>query len=93
MASIFGICSSSPSLKSQKPLLRTIHSLRHDSLAFPTRLPPKLANQTQFVAREISAELSSSSKPKPGRVLRRVHGDSDRGGASCCGGGLRWLGP
>ncbi|KAK7845757.1 glucose-6-phosphate isomerase 1 [Quercus suber] len=59
MASISGICSSSPSLKPQKPLLRPIHSLRPDSLAFPTR------SRTQSVAREISAELSSSSsKPE-----------------------------
>ena len=57
MASISGICSSSPSLKPQRPLLRPIHSLRRDSLAFPTR------SRTQSVAREISAELSSSTKP------------------------------
>lgn len=66
MASISGICSSSPSLKPHKPLLRQAHLLRRDSLNFPTRLS-KLSDRslslspTQSVAREISAELSSKA--------------------------------
>ena len=38
--------------------------------AFPTHSPPKLADLTQFVVREISAELSSSSPLKP-EILKK----------------------
>ena len=38
--------------------------------AFPTHSPPKLVDQTQFVTREISAELSSSSSSKP-EILKK----------------------
>ena len=37
---------------------------------FPTHLPPKLTNRTQFMAREISVELSSSSSSKP-EILKK----------------------
>ena len=70
MALILGICSSSPSFKPQKPLLRPIHSLRRDSLAFLTSSPPKLVDRTQSMAHEISAELSSSSLTKP-EILKK----------------------
>lgn len=64
MASISGICSSSPSLKPQKTLFRANStSLRKDSVTFPTR-SQLISNRslslapTHSVAREISAELS-----------------------------------
>lgn len=69
MASISGICSSSPTLKPQKPLLKATNSLRRDLVAFPTR--PRLADRslsvgpTQSVAREISAELSNTDDGIP----------------------------
>lgn len=64
MASISGIFSSSPTLKSQKPLLKPTNSLRRDSFTFPTR--SRLFDRsfslgsTHSVAREISAELSKT---------------------------------
>ncbi|XP_062099505.1 glucose-6-phosphate isomerase 1, chloroplastic-like [Humulus lupulus] len=61
MASISGICFSSPSLKPhKKPFLRAsaAFSLPRHSLSFPTR-SPRIAT-AQSVAREISADLSKS---------------------------------
>lgn len=68
MASLSGICSSSPSLKpktsfSAKPFV----SLRRDSVALPARLARSPA---QSVAREVSAELSSSND---GVLKKKVH--------------------
>ena len=38
--------------------------------AFPTHLPPKLADRTQSVSRKIAVELSSSSSSKP-KILKK----------------------
>ncbi|KAH7567683.1 hypothetical protein JRO89_XS07G0119400 [Xanthoceras sorbifolium] len=71
MASLSGLCSSSPSLKPKSPITtKPLVSIRRDSLTFPARLSrsPSLL-QTQSVAREISAELSSTNDG----VLKKVH--------------------
>lgn len=63
MASISGICSSSPTLKHQKPLLRpTASLLRKDSVSFPATWskPAVRSCFAQSVAREISAELTNT---------------------------------
>lgn len=64
MASISGICSSSPSLKPQMHLLKPANSLRRDSVAFPAR--SRIADRSlslsfpHSVAREVSTELSKT---------------------------------
>jgi len=64
MASISGICSSSPSVKPQTHLLKPANSLRRDSVAFPAR--SRIADRSlslslpQSVAREVPTELSKT---------------------------------
>ena len=70
MASISGICSSSPSLKLSKQSSKLFNLLRDESFAFPTR--PKLDRSltlvpVQSVSREAPAKLS---KANDGAVLK-----------------------
>lgn len=69
MASISGICSSSPSLKPQSRLLKPANSLRKDLVAFPAR--STVADRSlslavaRSVAREVPTELSKTDHGVP----------------------------
>lgn len=66
MASISGICSSSPSLKPQTPL-KSANSLRRYSIAFPERIADRSLSLAppQSVAREVSTDLSKADDGIP----------------------------
>jgi len=70
MASISGICSSSPSVKPQTHLLKPLNSLRRDSVAFPAR--------SRIADRSLSLSLPQSVKgllEKDPRALWRRYVD------------------
>lgn len=76
MASLSGICSSSPSIKSQSSITKPFVSLRKDSVAFPSRFPrtPSLV-QVQSVAREMPADLSKTNDVVPKKANKGLEKD------------------
>lgn len=69
MASLSGLCSSSPSLKPKNPTTKLITSVRKDFVTFPARPTRTLTLvQTQSVAREVPADLSNTNDG----VLKKV---------------------
>ncbi|XP_048331849.1 glucose-6-phosphate isomerase 1, chloroplastic [Ziziphus jujuba] len=85
MASISGICSSSPSLKPRKPFLRTTTSTSSlsckDSVSFPTRRISdrslSIGSPAHSVAREISADLSSKTTDGAVKKEKKMGLDKD----------------
>lgn len=79
MASLSGLCSSSPSLKPKTPITTTkpLGSIRRESVTFPARLSSRSPSlvQTPSVARDISAELSSSNDGALKKVKRGLETD------------------
>ncbi|KAJ0085120.1 hypothetical protein Patl1_08630 [Pistacia atlantica] len=76
MASLSGLCSSSPSLNPKNPTSKPIPSVRKDFVAFPTRptRTPSLI-QTQSVAREVSSDLSNTNDSVPKNAKKGLEKD------------------
>ncbi|KAJ0024279.1 hypothetical protein Pint_08445 [Pistacia integerrima] len=76
MASLSGLCSSSPSLNPKNPTSKPIPSVRKDFVAFPTRptQTPSLI-QTQSVAREVSSDLSNTNDSVPKNAKKGLEKD------------------